>query len=231
MVSAVGLIKTKLQGVAIDFITTESTIKEIVTQLKGEITPESTKVISAKLMSLKQGNKSANDYIKEVETMTATLKRAYLSEGVSASRATTYSTDVAVKAITTSTNNEKLKTVMQSADFKNINEVSTKFLTVTTDQSANKAQLLYFKGRNPQFRGRGNFRGNFRGQSRGNFRGGYNNFRQNYRGQNDQNQSNNNRSGGNYRGGRNGQDRYVRFAENSQSPQLTLGGNQSTSTL
>jgi hypothetical protein len=192
---AVRLIKTKLSGSARSFITTETTITEIINKLKTSIKPETTKVVTAKLMSLKQGNKSAADYVKSIEEMTASLKRAYISEGVSADLAESYTTDTVVKSITSNTTNEKLRTILQAGDFKNINEVNTKFLTISTD-TANKAQILNFRG----YRNRNNYsRNTYRGN-----RGNFNNRRGNYQGygygNNNSYYNNNNRNNSNYRG-------------------------------
>lgn len=82
--SAIRLIKTRLIGTARSHITNETTIQAIITTLKNNVHPESTKVISAKLMCYKQGNKNAHNYMKEVENITNSLKKAYLTEGVSA---------------------------------------------------------------------------------------------------------------------------------------------------
>lgn len=145
LASAIKVIKTKLGGDSRSYITDEATIADISNKLKKEIKSESSKVLSSKIMGLKQGNRTPNDFIKEVESMTAQLKMAFLKEGMPVNLAESHSVENAVKSSVTNVTNPQIKTVMQSADFKNINEVSTKFLSVAIDQSNNKAQVFYQK--------------------------------------------------------------------------------------
>lgn len=233
METAVRLMKTKLRGTARSYVTNEATITAILDVLKKNVRGESSKAASAKLLSFKQGNKSPNDYVKELEDMTANLKRAYLNEGVPVESADSYSTDTVVKSIIANATNDKIKTVFQSADFKSVVEVGAKFINANNEMAINRPQILY----NKRF---GYQRGNNRGQRSNNYRGygrnnqgrgnsnGYNN------GYNNQGSSNNfanygNRNNYSQRGNQRAQGRNVRYAENSQAPQMTLGVNSSTS--
>jgi len=235
MDTAIRIIKTKLVGTSRNFITNETTIVAIIDTLKNNVKAETSKSASAKLLSLKQGNKTPNDYIKELENMTASLKRAYLNEGVPVTCAETYATETIVKSIVSNTQNEKIRTVMQSADFKSTVEVSTKFVNACTEVSANKPQILYnrkFNSNRGNQRGhRGNYR-NFNRNNAGRNNYGNNNSNQN-NGYNNNNGNYNNHSGqrsNNYRGSnQRGNNRNIRYAENSQPPQMILGANSTTS--
>lgn len=107
--TAVRLIKTKLTGTARDYITdAHTTIKSIHDTLNTQIKSESTKVLSAKLLNIKQYGKTPNDYALEIENLTHSLKSAYISEGLTPSLADTYSTSSAVQSITKNAVNDKL---------------------------------------------------------------------------------------------------------------------------
>lgn len=221
---AVRLIKAKLGVSARSFITNEDTIKKILDKLRGSIKADSSKVVSAKLMSLKQGNKSPNDFMKEVEEMTELLNVAYINEGMPPALAESQSVDYAARSLIANVSNPQIKTVLQSADLKTVNDISTKYLSVATDQATNKAQVFYNKRFNKRgYRGRGRKYFN----NNNSFRGGYGNG--SYRG--------NNRGRGNFRGNRgNNRGNYgngnpaIRYTENCQYPQLTLGGESNMST-
>ncbi len=222
MATAVKLIKTKLGSVPRSYITTEDTIRKIIDTLRKEVTGESSKTLNAKLMAIRQGNKTPNDFIKEIEDVTKQLKIAYLSEGMPINLAEDHSIESAVRSLIGSVSNSQVKTVFQSADFKSINDVSTKYLSVATEQAASRAQVLSYR----KFNRRGNkgrYRGNHNYNSNNSNRGNYqnNSFRGN-RGRGNQ------RGRGNNRGGSN-QNQSVRYTENYQYPQLTLGGESSTS--
>lgn len=230
MATAIKLIKTKLSTVPRKLITSEDTIDKVIDRLKNSVKPDSSRVINAKLMSLKQSSKTPHDYIKEVEDMAELLSVAFINEGMPPDLAESQFVDSAVRSLISNVHNSQVKTVLQSADLKSLNDVSTKFLSAATEQSTQKAQVFYNKRFNK--RGRGSYRG----------RGGYNNFNS-YN-----NNGYNNRGNGSYRGrrgsyrgrgnwrGNSHNSQSIRYTENcqnpqltfSQYPQLTLGGESST---
>lgn len=181
---AVNLVKTKLKGTARNLISLEITLQEIITKLKNTVKGESTEVLTAKLMSVRQSNKNANAYAKEIEDLTKSLESAFISDGVQAHLACKYATQTAVKAITKNATNDKVKLIMESGNFSNMNEVMAKFVNSCTEVFGQPNSILYYNGdqRNGnQFRGRGRGyrrgRGNYN-SNRGNNNGNYNN---NYR--------------------------------------------------
>lgn len=56
--------------------------------VKGELV----EVITAKLMNLKQKNKTANQYTKEVDELTKALEGAYIADGLTNNLASRYRT-------------------------------------------------------------------------------------------------------------------------------------------
>ncbi len=212
--TAVEVVKTKLKDSARNFVTNEATLEAIIDTLKANIKPESHQLIISKLQNLKQANKSANEYVKEVEILSTVLKRAYICEGLSASLAKNFTTDNVLQSIKASTVNDKVKAVLNAGKFSSVSEVFEKFLSVKFENGQSNPQINYFQRRRFE-----NFRGNqrfYRGNSvfyRGNNYQG--NYGRNSFNQGKQNYSNNGNK--NFRG-----KRQIRYAEgNSNDPQST----------
>jgi len=70
----VSLIKTKLKGHARNLIDNENSISEIIDNLKNKVKEVSVDVISAKLLNLQQRQKTANQYVQEVEKLAKALE-------------------------------------------------------------------------------------------------------------------------------------------------------------
>lgn len=221
---AVSLIKTKLKGTARNLINNESSIDEIISKLSSSVKGESVEVLTAKIMNVKQNNKSANVYCNEIESLIKSLENAYISDGLSCELANKYSTQIAVKAITKNCTIDKVKLIMEAGQFNNMNDAISKFVNSCTEATGQQNAILYFgqkpNNRNNYHRGRGRFRG------RGNFsRNGNNN---NNRNNNNNYNNNNNNSNNNYRGRRgnhNGNRNHARAimasedgSENSNNP-------------
>ena len=145
--TAVRMIKTKLIGKARDYITDDdNTIKLIRDKLKNNIKGETTKSLNTKLLAVRQLNKTANEYVKEIEEITDSLKTAYITEGLTPSLAETYSTDCAVKAMIKNANNDKVKLLMEAGEFSDLNQAVTKFVSASTDTKSHS--VLYMSNRN-----------------------------------------------------------------------------------
>lgn len=147
-VSAVEVVKTKLKGTARNFISNEATLKDIVDKLKLNIKPESTKLIIAKMKNLKQFNKNPNDYVKEIETLSESLKTAYISEGLPITLAETYTTENVVQSIKSTSIDDKVTVVLEAGKFNSVSEVTEKFLSVKSEKIQNNAQINYFQRKN-----------------------------------------------------------------------------------
>lgn len=219
---AVNVIKTKLKGSARILISDENTIQSIIAKLKTTVRGETVDVVNAKLMNVRQQGKNANTYAKEIEDLTRKLETAYISDGLPTQVASQYATRSAVKAIVKNAANERVRLIMESGTFSNMNEVISKYVGSCTEAFGQPNSILYHhdshRGNN-QHRGRGNNRYK---RTRGN--GNNNQFNNNgYRGRN----YNNNRGGGrgnnhnrNNNRGNNHNVRYVTEdnSENGQQP-------------
>lgn len=226
---AVSLIRTKLKGTARNLINNESSIDEIINKLKTSVRGESVEVLTAKIMNIKQNNKSANVYCTEVESLVKSLESAYISDGLSCELANKYSTQVAVKAITKNCTIDKVKLIMEAGQFDNMNDAISKFVNSCTEATGQQNAILYFKqkpnNRNNYQRGRGRFRG------RGNFSRNGNNNNSNNRNNNNNyhnNNSNNNYRGrrGNHNGNRNHARAIMASEDSSENPNNPLRSSQ-----
>lgn len=142
----VSIVKTKLKGSARNFIQNETTLKEIRDKLKDCIKPESTALIISKLKNLDQLNKTWNEYIRELEILTTSLKRAYIIEGLSIDLAEEFTADRTVEAIKSSTTNDRVKFIMEAGNFKTVAEACTKFLYVNSDFKINNSSINSVEG-------------------------------------------------------------------------------------
>lgn len=193
------LIKTKLVGSARNLITNENTVNAIIETLKSKVKGESSNVVSAKIMNGKQNNKSANQFANEIVELTKSLENAYISEGVPSGLAQTYSTQAAVKAFSVNSSNEKVKLIMQSGRFDNLNEAVSKFVDSSTEASQDK-NIFHFNSNNRRFKSNQNrsnsnnrnFNRNKYQNNRNNYNNNNNNNNRNFNNNNYNNQRNNN---------------------------------------
>lgn len=181
---AISLIKTKLKGHARKIITNEVTITEIIDKLKIKVKGESVEVISAKLLNLQQKQKTAIQYVQEVEKLTKALEGAYIDDGLTSEIAAKYSTAHAVKAMVKNCSIDRVKYIMEAGTFSTMDEATSKFVNSCTEATGHANSVLYFSGQqNKNYGNRGGYRGRVNYNNNGNRR--YNN---------------NNRGGGQYRG-------------------------------
>lgn len=190
---AVELVKTKLKGTARNLISSESTIQAIIGKLQISVKGESTEVLTAKILNVRQNAKSANNFVQEIEDLTKSLANAYIADGLPCTLAEKYSTQVAVRSMVKNASSERVRLIMESGTFSNMNEAVTKFVNSCTDNTSG-SNVLFYKSRsgNRGSRGGGNGRGRAGNYNRGRGnppgRGRYqrngNNFNRQYRGNN-----------------------------------------------
>lgn len=242
--TAVSMIKSRLTGKARTcLLDSDNTIPLIIERLRNSIKGETSEAIVAKIHNVKQRDKSANKYVKEIEELTESLVNAFITEGLTPNLATKYATQQTVLAMKNNASNEKVKLVMEAGKFEDLNEAVAKFVSTSNDFNPQNPVMYFSQNRNPgRFQGRNfstyrnspnvnrnsnNFRGNsFRNPTDGNR--AYNNRFNNY----SRNNSFNGRGARSYRRGNyNGSThqnrdlvRYVQNQGNVANPQLvTLG--------
>lgn len=163
--SFIELIKTKLKNNARNCVSNEATVQAIIDALRLHIKPESSSLIESKMMNIHQAKKKASDYMKEIESLTADLKRAHITEGIPITAADNLSTKTAIKAIRQNASSNKVKWLMEAGNFRDLNEVVDKFVSLSTADStetSNQATINYinkrqnvnnYRGRRPNNRG------------------------------------------------------------------------------
>lgn len=225
---AVALIKSKLDPTTRGLITQESTIAQIKITLSSKIKGEPTKAIVAKLRNTKQGNRSTNDFVKEVEELTKTLERSYICDGVPADVAKAYSTETAITTLTTNGKSEQAKMSMKGVVYNNFADAVSKFVEISSEQIASVNIVRRYPQNNSNYRGRGHFSYNRNRYNRYNYNNtNFNNRNQSYGRNNYNNQRNSNNRDEQQRG-RNRNNRNVRMieaqSENTQDPQVAQLG-------
>lgn len=239
-------IKTKIDGDAREYITNEhTTVNGIIEALQANCTPDASKVIEGRMLSLKLKMGEQQDFAEKTEKLAESLRRSLIVEGITHAKANEMAIDKTIEVCRANAKSDLVKSVLEAAKFQKPKEVVAKLLT-QVDKARHEHQVLSFQraAARPQGHNRNNFRGRGRGYNgyRGN-RGYFNgnqNFNQRNNGQNRYGQNNNNQNfrgrGGNsnYRGNRyNNNNNYrnnrnVRYFEdqgNGESPPpLRSGG-------
>lgn len=208
---AISLIKTKLKGTARNLISNETTIRDIIAKLQNSVKGESVEVLTAKIMNIKQNNKTANAYCSEIENLTKSLENAYISDGLSCELSAKYSTQIAVKALTKNCTIDKVKLIMEAGQFNSMNDAISKFVNSCTEATGQQNAILHYRQR--QNNRNNNFRRNFTS-----FRG-RNNYTRNNSNNNYRYSNNNNNNNNNYRQRANNSRRngnYVRATESNE---------------
>jgi len=200
---AVAIVKSKLDVWTRGFLTTESTILQIKETLAAKVKGQPTKAIVAKLLNTKQGNKSANDFVKEIEELAKTLERSYISDGVPAQVVKTYFTESAIKSLTTNGKADQCKLLMKGVVYNTFSDAVSKFVELSDDNTATVNIVRQGNYNRYNSRGRGNYHGNYQ-NNRGRNGRNYNNSRNQRNNRGYQNNQNNGRQARN-RNQRNGQ--------------------------
>lgn len=156
----IAFIKTRLTGKARDLVSDDMSFDEILESLKANIKGESSKMLTSKLMSAKQGHKDTSIFSKEIDSLAHALQKAYITEGVPHTVAQTYATDATIKALTKNAASEKTRLVMEAGTFKTIDEAITKLVSITSEPTE-KPNIFYSKQvRNKRYNNYQSYRNN-----------------------------------------------------------------------
>lgn len=246
-------VKGRLVGRAREVVTDDIVdINALVDVLKGAIKPENSKIIEARIASLRYTYAKQEDFAARAEELADALRRTLIIEGINAQKANEMTIERTVQLCKKSTSSDVVKAVLSASTFNTAKDVLAKLIT-SNDEHAKEKQILRYQKDNRSNSSRGKFgrgrgqQNNYRGRGGQNFSNNYNNRRQNYNGFRGRN--NQRGRGGNGRGGRvyynnngyqaqqagNGGWQYnrnpnVRLAQsgNVPVPQLMMGGPQIT---
>lgn len=155
---AVRLIKTKLNGEARLAITNEATIGQIIAALRGSVKPDPKTLAEAKVLNLRQANKPAQDYVKELTELTKNLRLSYMAEGLTPDTAKKFAESSAIKSLATNCSNRKIAETLQQSTCDDYQTLAGKFLECSS--KANDSSSIFFvkkfdKGHKFNQRGRG----------------------------------------------------------------------------
>lgn len=150
--NAIAYVKTRLIGKARDLITNEVTLEAIINTLKKGIKGDSSRLLTAKILNLKQNNKNAVGYATEIESLASSLKRAFINEGVPCEVAENYATETTVKAFSQNASTEKARIIMEAGTFNTIQDAVTKF--VNTSPQSNDVSIFHIKKNYRQYNNR-----------------------------------------------------------------------------
>lgn len=234
-------IKTRLEGRALECVpTTAQTVKEITDSLKRVIKPETSTVVTGRLLALRSDKLGLQKFQEQANELAEALRRSYISDGIPSELANTMTIEKTKEMCRQSTSSLTVKTIIASSQFAEPKEVLAKYITETaTDNREHK--VLAFRPGNNNFsgnyrRGRYNNR-NFHGNNYNNNRNNYNNNRNNnnnnrnhYNNYNNRGYFNNNRGNGNrYYNNNNGQPiRMIQENDHGPTPERAENRNGGT---
>ncbi len=139
------VILTKLEGKALEAVPERpATILIITEALKDKIKPDNSKIIEARILSLRNDNISSQDFSKRAEDLSDALKRALIVEGISQDKANEMAVDKTVEMCRANTRSNLVKSVLASSTFKDSKSVIAKFL-VESNNNVKENQVLNFK--------------------------------------------------------------------------------------
>jgi len=99
-------------------------------------------------LKLQQRQKTANQYVQEVEKLAKALEGTYINGGLSTELATQYSKTHAVKAMTKNCTIDKIKLVMEAGTFNTLDEAMSKFVNSCTDATGKSNTVLFYNKSN-----------------------------------------------------------------------------------
>lgn len=76
-------ILTKLEGKALECVDQDGTIAQIIADLRKNIKPDNSKVVSGRMLAIKLGKLSAPEFSKQAEELAESLQRSLIVEGIS----------------------------------------------------------------------------------------------------------------------------------------------------
>lgn len=215
---------SKLEGKALECINQEGTLENILATLKEHIKPDSSSVITGRMLALKLSKHTTQNFAEEAEKLADALQRSLVVEGISLEKAKQMSVENTVKMCRQSARSDLVKSVLASTSFKDPKEVIAKLITEQTTHEQEK-QILAFQNQNFRKNG-GRFDKKFSGQNNNRGYKKYNNngnrqnngYKKNFNGRKNYNGNNRN----NYN---------VRVTENYEGPSNSDGQNNQNQTF
>lgn len=189
----VSFLKTKIDGKAREFLTeTDNTVDLIKTALRTNIKPDNSKVVEARMLSLRLTITNQQEFTTKAEELAESLRRSLVVEGMSHAKANEITIDKTIELCRANARSDLVKSVLEASTFTQPKEVIAKLL-VQSDKAKKEHQILSFKTNprqashqkqspkpNQNRFNRNNYRGNNPNSTNG-FTPNWNNTRQNNR--------------------------------------------------
>lgn len=215
-------ILTKLEAKALECVDPNGTVDDIINDLKNNIKPDSSKVVSGRMLALKLNKLTTQEYAIKAEELAEAFQRSLVIEGIKRDKAKEMAIDKTVEMCRQSAKNDLVRSVLAAAHFKDPKEAIAKLITeqVTNDT---ERQVLHFNQQNGRYNNKN--KSNFKYNKFNNSNNNGNNNRYNNNGNRNWRNNSNNR-GNRYNNNRNnnrGNDYNVRVAENAPAPSERRG--------
>lgn len=220
---------SKLDGKALEAIPSEPATLQIVKDaLKANLKPDNSDILEGRILALRQDRLTLQEFAKQAEELTDSLKRTYIVEGMTQEKANELTVKRTIEMCRANTRSLIVKSVLASTSFLDAKSVISKLVVESATDTKEKQILSFhsYRGGNNHFRG--NNRNTFRQFNNNRYNGNNNNynyqqnqrpnnsFNRNSPGQNNSSNTNSNRNNqsnnnsyrgnnrGNYRGNGNG---------------------------
>lgn len=175
----VALLKTfvvaKLEGKALECIDQDGTLDQIVEALKKNIKPESSKVISGRMLALKYNKNQSQDFAAQTEKLAEALQRSLIIEGISQNKAKEMVVERTVEVCRQNARSDLVRSVLASTTFGDPKDVIAKLITEQNTADQEKT-IFSFHRQNNNFNKNKNYN-HYNGNNyhNDNSRGGYHN--------------------------------------------------------
>lgn len=197
----VSFVKSKLDGKAREYVDdSHDSIQSIITALKANIKPDNSKVVEGRMLALRLGHNTQDEFAQKVEELSESLRRSLIIEGISATKATEMAIEKTIDLCRSQTKNEIVKAVLESSTFTSTKDVVAKLLT-QNDKAKKEHQVLVYRANRNQAPNQNRSNNNNRGRGRGN----HNNNNSNRGSHNDQYNRNSHSNNNSHNNGHNHQ--------------------------
>lgn len=135
-------IKTRLDGKALEVLPENiDTVKDITDALKAKIKYDKSEIIEGRMMALRIDNTTMQEFAKRAEELAESLRRSYISEGISKTKSMQMATNKAVEMCRLSAKTDLVKSVLASTNFTEPSDVIAKYI-IETAQEKKERQVL-----------------------------------------------------------------------------------------
>lgn len=138
-------VRTKIDGRAREYLSdTDNTTKLIITSLKKNIKPDSSKVIEGRMLSLRLNASNQAEFSEKAESTAEALRRSLIIEGMTPIKATEIAVDKTIELCRNNARTDLVKSVLEATAYESPKEVIAKLLT-QMDKARKENQILSFK--------------------------------------------------------------------------------------